>query len=265
MKCFFVLLLLFPLIAKGEEKSIVVVIPSYNNREWYRLNLDSVAKQKYEKFRVIYLDDASTDGTADLVREYIRENKLEDRVELIENLRRVGALANIYRGVWMCAPSDIVATVDGDDWLYDENVLQKLNEAYSNPEVWMTYGQFIEFPTQYRGGAAQLPTAVIENSLYREYDWVSTHLRTFYAGLFQKIKDEDFVYNADFFPVAWDLSFMFPLLEMSGKHSRFIPDLLYVYNVATPLSDRKLYLDLQHRLENVIRAKARYLPVEAPY
>lgn len=249
----------------SSEKSITIIIPSYNNKDWYRRNLDSVLMQDYQCFRVIYIDDASTDGTGDLVKEYLRENDLEHRVTLIQNQQRVGALANIYRGVWMCAPTDIIATVDGDDWFYNERVLQRLNKAYSDPNVWMTYGQFVEFPSGNIGGASKLPEEVIPKNAFREYDWVTTHLRTFYAGLFQKIRKEDLLYGLDFFPVTWDLAFMFPLLEMSGTHSCFIPEILYVYNIATPLNDRKLHLNLQIYLDSVIRAKNRYLPIDNPF
>jgi len=48
-------------------KSLVVVIPSFNNARWCRRNLESVLDQAYPLYRVIYIDDASTDGTPDLV------------------------------------------------------------------------------------------------------------------------------------------------------------------------------------------------------
>src|SRR3989304_6153185 len=49
--------------ANFNEKPIVVVIPSYNNKQWYQKNLDSVLTQNYHNFRIIFIDDASPDGT----------------------------------------------------------------------------------------------------------------------------------------------------------------------------------------------------------
>ncbi|MBS0605194.1 MAG: glycosyltransferase family 2 protein [Verrucomicrobia bacterium] len=251
--------------AFSEEKAFVIVIPSYNNKDWYQPNLDSVLRQNYENYRVIYLDDNSPDGTGGLVADYLLEKDAEHRVTLIQNKQRVGALANIYSAVWMCDPSEIVVTLDGDDWFYGENVLQILSNAYSDPNVWMTYGQYDSYPSGAGFGARELPWWVIADRCYRSYDWVTTHLRTFYAGLFQKINREDLLYDGKFFSVTWDLAFMFPMLEMSATHSRYIPYQLYVYNVATPLNDNKLHRDLQRHLENVIRAKDRYDPIESPY
>jgi glycosyltransferase involved in cell wall biosynthesis len=55
-------------------RKIVLIIPSHNNRQWYARNLASVFAQDYnEKFRAIYIDDGSSDGTGELVQEYIAE------------------------------------------------------------------------------------------------------------------------------------------------------------------------------------------------
>jgi glycosyltransferase involved in cell wall biosynthesis len=47
-------------------KRMVIVIPSYNNRHWYRQNLGSVCAQAYDNFRAIYVDDGSSDGSSPL-------------------------------------------------------------------------------------------------------------------------------------------------------------------------------------------------------
>jgi len=262
---FLLVLLVLKGLLFGDEKSIVVIIPSYNNQDWVQWNLDSVLKQDYQNYRIIYIDDASTDRTGSIVQEIIHKNPFGHLVKLIRNQKRMGALANIYRAVWECGPSDIIVTVDGDDWLAHEGVLQRVNAAYSDPDVWITYGQKVEYPTGFAGGAELIPFEIIQKNCFRDFDWVGTHLRTFYAGLFQKIKKEDFLYEGEFFPVAWDLSFMFPMLEMAGFHSRFISDILYVYNIATPLSDRKLYLEQQRSLDSYIRTLPRYEPIQSPF
>ncbi len=244
------------------ERPIVVVIPSYNNKDLYKINLDSVALQNYRNFRVIYIDDCSTDGTGDLVWEYIRENQLEERFTLLQNKQNQGGLANYYMAAWMCEPSDIIVNLDGDDWLAHEEVLQTLNEVYSDPDVWMTYGQYVSYPEGYEGHCEALPDEVIQANGYRQYPWVTSHLRSYYAGLFQKIKVEDLLYGGQFYPVAWDLAMMLPMLEMSGWHSRFIPHVLYVYNEDSPLNDFLLRREFQLHCACVILGKQCYEPIE---
>ncbi len=247
------------------EKAIVVVIPSYNNKEWYKRNLDSVFSQNYQRYRIVYLDDASPDGTGELVRKYVKERKQEHRVTLIRNEKRSGALSNTFKGAWLCDPSEIVAILDGDDWFAHDHVLEKLNSVYANPNVWVTYGQFVYWPCSTPGWAAQVPDGIIERNEFRDYQWVTTALRTFYAGLFQKIKKEDLLLNGEFFLMAGDLAYMFPIMEMAGKNSQFIPDVLYVYNVDTPINDIKKDPTTQRNLGFLIRERARYSRVSAPY
>ncbi|MDZ4124183.1 MAG: glycosyltransferase, partial [Hydrogenophaga sp.] len=72
-----------PLSSNREEKHIVVVIPSYNNVQWYKRNLLSIFLQKYNNYSIIYTDDCSTDGTAALVEAFIKQHKQEHRTTII--------------------------------------------------------------------------------------------------------------------------------------------------------------------------------------
>lgn len=262
MKLLLALLLFCHVLA--EEKAMVVVIPSYNNKEWYKKNLDSVLSQNYKNFRVIVIDDASPDGTGPAIKAYIHQRKEEGRVTFIQNKKRVGALANEYKGIWLCKPSEIVVNLDGDDWMAHDRVLEKLNRVYADPDVWVTYGQFV-YHTGDPGWAAQVPEHIIEKNEFREYTWVTTAMRTFYAGLFHKIKKEDLLYQGEFFQMSGDLAYMFPIVEMAGKHSRFISDVLYVYNVETPINDIKKDPTTQQNLGFIIRERKRYEPIAKPY
>lgn len=253
--------LCLPVSAQVDEKPMVVVIPSYNNKNWYQYNLGSVFTQNYHNYRVIFIDDASPDLTGLLAKSFIKKHNQQERVMLIQNQARRGALFNIYQAVMSCKPDEIIVTLDGDDWLYDDQVLSKLNAIYSDPNVWMTYGQFIHYPCGSPGWAFEVPLNVIAANGIRDYPWATTHLRTFYAELFQKIQVEDLMFNGDFFPMAGDLAFMFPIFEMAGFHSRFIPETLYVYNIETPLSDIKLDPVYQQNLGFLIRQRRRYEPL----
>lgn len=239
-------------------KPIVVVIPSFNNKDWYAVNLASILNQDYPRFRVIYIDDNSPDGTGDLVEQYLAQHDTQHRVTLIKNSTRKLALANLYDAIHSCDDQVIIATVDGDDWLKDEHVLSKLNDAYKDANVWLTYGQYEMDPPEYPGICREFPQWVIDQNAYRNVQWVTSHLRTFYAGLFKKIKKEDLMYQGEFFPVTWDMAFMLPMLEMAGGRFKFIPDVLYVYNCNNQLNDFKNRLQEQLYLNQYIRNKKKY-------
>ncbi len=240
------------------EKPIVVVIPSYNNSQWYQRNIDSVVAQKYSNFRVIYLDDCSPDGTGRLVEDYIKERHLEDKITLIRNTVRRGALANIYTAVHTCDDLVIIVTLDGDDWLKHESVLTRVNKEYAQQGAWMTYGHYECYPKGDSEPQKEMKPVIVHYNMYREWDWITSHLRTFYAWLFKQIKLEDFLFEGNFFDVTWDMAFMFPMLEMSGERARPIPDILYVYNCANPINDFKTKLIRQIHCDKLIRSMPKY-------
>jgi len=243
---------------RGHEKSIVIVTASYNNKDYYIRNLDSIFAQNYHNYRLIYVDDCSTDDTYTLVKNYIEQAGQIDRVTLIRTTTNKGGLKNIYDAVHMCNDDDIIVTCDGDDWFAHNDVLARINKEYANPETWMTYGQFVFFPTPKPGFCAQLPATAHKHNNYRHFNFVASHPRTFYAWLFKQIHAEDLMYGGEFFKVTWDQAMMYPMLEMAGAHAHFIPDVLYVYNQGNPLCDGRL------RLQHVIACE-RYIKSKQPY
>lgn len=240
------------------EKPIVVLTTSYNNQKWVGKNLHSVFKQNYSNYRVIYIDDASLDRTAEFVEMWVQNQKKMIRFDLIRNRERSGALANIYRAIHeFCADEEIVVSLDGDDWLYDADVLKKINMAYSKGEVWLTHGTLLEFPNGGKGWSLPIPTEIIAQNAFRLYRCPS-HLRTFYAWLFKKIRLEDLQYEGQFFPMTWDQAMMFPMIEMAAERHAFISAITYVYNMSNPINDNKVDPQLQRDLEAYIRAKPPY-------
>jgi glycosyltransferase involved in cell wall biosynthesis len=245
-----------------EEKPIVVLTTSYNNRKWVQKNVQSIFNQVYSNYRVIYVDDASQDGTADLVEKWVNKQRKQLRFDLIRNQERMGALANIYQAIHEgCNDDEIVISLDGDDWFYDTQVLKKINQAYSAREVWLTHGTLMEFPTRAKGWSLAIPTEIVTHNAFRKYRCPS-HLRTFYTWLFKKIRLEDLQYEGHFFSMTWDQAIMFPMIEMAGERHAFIPEITYVYNISNPINDNKVNPQLQRDLELLIRAKPPYQRLE---
>lgn len=255
---FFVFIL--PLLAKENQK-FVIIIPSYNNEKYINKNLTSVLNQDYENYEIIYIDDASKDKTYDISLNILSsQNKVP--YQLIRNTENQGALSNIYNAVSSLEKYDVVVTVDGDDWLATNNVLNILNDAYSDNNVWLTYGSFESFPKKNLNICQSIPREVIISNSFRNYKWVSSHLRTFYAGLFQKIKKEDLMHDKKFIDITTDQAYMFPMLEMAGDRLKFIDDITYIYNIQNPINDFKIRLENQQKMEKYIRGLPKYKKID---
>ena len=188
-----------------EQKPFVIVIASYNNESVCELNLASVFSQHYTNYRVIYIDDASTDHTYERVKRVAEHHP----IELIHNTSRQGKLTNLYRAYQSCADHEIIVCLDGDDWLAHPGVLQRLNLAYNNPDVWMTYGSAILHPNLSFHNKF-IPKNIILKNTIRNFPFCMSMLRSFYAGLFKQIQLKDLFYQGQFLPTADDVGFMIP-------------------------------------------------------
>lgn len=246
----------------GNNKRFAIIIASRNNSEWCERNLDALRTQHYENWHAIYINDASIDDTQQKVEHFIKTHHLENKITLINNEEREGALSNIYKAIYMCDNQDIIVNYDGDDWFSGPEVLDTLNRVYADENVWITYGSYELYPSGERstwvGGVSD---EVIQTNSYRKSQSCTGHLRTFYAWLFKCIKTEDLKVDGIFFPMTYDLAMMFPMLELAGGKFKYIPDILYVYNFATPYNDCKINRDLQIRMDDIIRSRAPYQPL----
>jgi len=216
-------------------------------------------------FKLIYVNDCSTDKTGQLVESYIRVHGLESMCTVIHNETRIGALANQYNVIHTLSDHALVVQIDGDDFLAHDRALERVLQEYSDKDIWISYSKMIYYPEKRNAGwsCKQFPQYVLDTNSFRSYDWASSHLKTFYAGLFKRIKREDLLYQGDFFQMAWDLAYMFPMLEMASRgHIAFIPDVLYIYNHHNPISDHNKDLGLQKRLDRLIRGMSKYDPIE---
>jgi glycosyltransferase involved in cell wall biosynthesis len=245
-------------------KPMVIVIPSYNNRQWYEQNLGSVCAQQYGDFRALYVDDGSSDQTGAYVEQFLADHAVGPRIQVVRNPVRVGALENLYRHIHTCEDQEIVILLDGDDWLAHPRVLQTLNAVYADPDCWMTYGQYASWPAPVPGYSRPIPVQVTETNTFRAYDWCASHLRSFYAWLFKRINREDLLSpRGTFYPMAWDQALMFPMLEMAGHRAQFIPNVLYTYNTANSINDAKVNRSLQRQCEMAIRQQKPYDRLES--
>ena len=109
----------FKLETVTEEIPMCIVVPGYNNNARFRLeyNLNSIFRQNYTNYFAVIINDASTDGSDELFRNYLRHYGINPhRYVYIENLQRKTALENIYMAAHeYCSTDSVLVNLDGDD------------------------------------------------------------------------------------------------------------------------------------------------------
>ena len=233
---------------------MIILTTTYNCENFVERSLLTIMTQRFKDFKCYITDDMSTDNTVDIIKKTILG---DERFILIENKQKMyqpGNYDQVIRG-FNIADDEICVEIEGDDWLPNSNVLSFIDEVYKDENVWMTSGSFKYHDG--RPGFANPPKRFVD---IRKQTFTLSHMRTWKSWLWKKIKEEDLKDNSgNYWSVAGDLSFMFPMLEMSGEnHFKFIPDVLYIYNESNPLNDHKVNMGKVSSTVNIIRNKVPY-------
>jgi len=234
---------------------IVVAVTLYNSSDIIERTLGSIMSQSYENFVCYITDDLSTDGAPDVAEEFIED---DDRFILIRNEKKLYQGGNydlICRDMEGIDDEDILVEVDGDDWLPDRHVFQRVIDNYNSGDIWITNGSF-----RYKDGRAGFSAAISDFNDVRNKSFVASHLRTWKMFLWRAIKRKDLkTPDGNYWETTGDLSFMFPMLEMAGEeHYLYSPEINYVYNDGNPLNDHKLHMPKVHKYTQYAKTLKRY-------
>ena len=206
---------LYPL----QNRSFVITVIGQNNGAGLEKTLRSILSQNYENFRVIYIDDSSDDGSFEHARDLVYDSNNAHRVLFIQNKEPLGEIANLSRAALSCDDDEILVLVGGEDLLSHEWVLQKLNQYYANPDLWMTFARSMEFPSFTLSPYISLPRSDFRK---KNTPFPRFHLKTFYASLFKQIQKSDLIHDGE------DVIYMLPLLELAKNHAQLLPEILYL-------------------------------------
>jgi glycosyltransferase involved in cell wall biosynthesis len=88
-------------------------IPVRNAERFLGRAIDSILSQSFEDFEVVVCDNASTDGTGDIMRRYAENDR---RVRYVRNPENIGQIENFNRAVEL-SRGDFIRWMGADDWL----------------------------------------------------------------------------------------------------------------------------------------------------
>ncbi|MBR4668935.1 MAG: glycosyltransferase family 2 protein [Butyrivibrio sp.] len=100
---------------------VSIIVPVYNASKYIASAIEMVSRQTYKDWELILVDDASTDGSADLIQEIINSQK--KRIRLIRKDRNEGAAAARNTGI-DASSGRYIAFLDADD-IWKEDKLEK--------------------------------------------------------------------------------------------------------------------------------------------
>jgi glycosyltransferase involved in cell wall biosynthesis len=118
------------------KPSVSVVITSYNHKAYLIEAIESVIAQTVRPHEIIVADDASTDGSVDVIREY--ERKHPGWIKGVYHPRNVGIPRN-RNAALRIVTGDYVAVLDGDDRYLPHRIERELEVLAAMPEARCVY------------------------------------------------------------------------------------------------------------------------------
>ncbi len=114
---------------------VSVIIPTYNRADKIADSINSVLRQTYKGFKLLVVDDASSDKTECAVKQ------LDDaRIEYHRLDKNMGAAGARNEGVRL-SDSEFVAFHDSDDKWFPDKLEKQLDYMDTHPDCGMVYGK----------------------------------------------------------------------------------------------------------------------------
>lgn len=105
---------------------VSVVLPIYNAEKYLKKCIDSIVNQTLKEIEIIMIDDGSTDGSAEICKNYLSDSRVSYYYKENEGLAAARA-----DGIDK-ATGEYIGFVDSDDWLEPEMYEKMYNAAKTN-------------------------------------------------------------------------------------------------------------------------------------
>lgn len=96
---------------------VSIAMATYNGEKYLVKQLDSLLNQTYTHLEIIICDDMSSDGTVEIINEYIQK---DNRIQLVENKDNLGYVKNFEKAISLCSGKYIALSDQDDIWDKDK-------------------------------------------------------------------------------------------------------------------------------------------------
>lgn len=211
-------------------------VTTRNCSQYLEKCLKSIVNQCDDNWSCVVTDDASDDGTWEVVKKY--EIITKGKIKGIRNTERLWKARNFHNATINLTPYTIVIELDGDDYLIDENVVSEIRRLHQTYDlVWTQHEIDKEHYVDWHSWTSTLlEWNWTRNFPARNAIWNKAHhpghLRTFKKFLYDEIPIDDFMFNNKWVKTAFDCIYYTALIEMTEPRLRYFYDKsLLIYNV----------------------------------
>lgn len=109
---------------------VSVLLPAYNAENGIQIAIESILHQTWQNIELIIVDDCSTDGTVDVIQQYL----VDERISFYSTPENSGPYVARNIGL-QHATGEFVTINDADDWSHAEKIAIQVNHLIENPEM----------------------------------------------------------------------------------------------------------------------------------
>jgi glycosyltransferase involved in cell wall biosynthesis len=215
-----------------KETQFVFLIPAYNCKDEISQTLFSIFAQSYKNWRVILIDDMSTDKTAEAAIELVESLGCREKFNFVRREEKYGEVRNTVEEIEWIDDDEVVVRLDAGDWLTENDCLYMLNEIYKEYDAAVCWTGHRWAYTTY-GISTQLNLEP-DQSIY-DHPWVTSHLKTFRAKALKKVNKKNFFDDeGNWIMIACDQAVFLPMMHLAIKEKLplvFLPRICYHYNI----------------------------------
>lgn len=150
---------------------VSICIPTYNAAKTLPYTLKSIVNQSYSKLEIIVVDNASTDETGEIVKDFMKKYDIKYH----RNNENIGPVDNLSRCIEL-ANGEYTAIFHADDY-YKPDIIKKEVEAFQeNPSVGavFTLANFINENNKLIGESPPIPPELKDRAIYYSDILIST-------------------------------------------------------------------------------------------
>ena len=231
--------------------NLSIITINYNNAEGLRKTLASVAAQTYRDIEHIVIDGGSTDGSVDIIKEYVNQCMMYDVLWVSEKDKGIYDAMN--KGVKK-ATGDYVYILNSGDALAAPDVVEKMMTILNNGKIDLLLGNIVRV-YENKKEYAPLPVKRIKDEKTCPID---VSMLTFYRGtipqdaaLVKRELFEKFGYFDDTMKICADWKLYMNMIVLGGVQPMYVNidvvlfDMTGISNANNELrlSERRAYLE----------------------
>ena len=249
--------------------NFVFVIASFNNEQNVFKNLSSIVNQKYPRWRIIYINDCSTDNTEMVYQRVVDRFKIQSKCTYIYNNENMKQAYSKYIAYQQVEDDEIVCILDGDDWLSDDLVLLKLNQIYNTGCKVCTSKYQVYYEGKIKQNSINVyDSATVKHKDYRLHpNYAFGHLKSGYGYLFKSIPRDRLMFKGQWITCCTDVAEMYCITDLCNAHEIVVTnEIMYTYNKDNSVKYKNSHYNLsQHYDEQVYRGSLlRKLKLDEP-